>query len=76
MQEKILEICRNLCCKEITADEQLLATGLLYSFKIMELICTLEEEFSIVFESEEITNMENFYSVNNIIELVKRKIKK
>lgn len=76
MQEKILEICRNLCCKEITADEQLLATGLLYSFKIMELLCTLEEEFSIVFEPKEITNMENFSSANNIIELVKRKIKK
>lgn len=74
MQEKILKICEDLCCRRLLMDEELIKTGLLYSFKIMELICTLEEEFPIVFEPEEISNLEHFSSVNNIVEIVSRKL--
>lgn len=74
MQEKILKICEDLCCRRLLMDEELIKTGLLYSFKIMELICTLEEEFPIVFEPEEISNLEHFSSVNSIGEIVSRKL--
>lgn len=73
MKEKIIEICRELCCKEISGDEELIASGLLDSFKIMELICSLEEGFHIVFLPEEIMNLDNFETVNRMAEIVSRK---
>lgn len=76
MKERILEICEDLCCKELAADEQLIITGLLDSFKIMELICSLEEEFHIRFIPEEITNLDHFACVDSIVDLVDIKIKK
>jgi acyl carrier protein len=75
MKEKILEICRELCCKEVAEDEQLIASGLLDSFKIMELVCSLEEEFHITFLPEEISELDHFSSVNQMVELVREKTK-
>lgn len=74
IEQKILKICENLCCKKLSIDEQLIVTGLLDSFKIMELICGMEEEFSITFQPEEMTELENFSCVNNIISMVRDKI--
>ena len=74
MEERILEICEDLCCKELSTDEQLIITGLLDSFKIMDLICSLEEAFSITFLPEEIMEINYFSNVNNIIGLVKNKV--
>lgn len=73
MQEKMIEICQELCCKEVAADEELIVSGLLDSFKIMELICTLEEQFHIVFLPEEIMNLDNFSTINRMTEIVSLK---
>lgn len=70
MKERILEICSELCCKEISAEEELIVTGLLDSFRIMELICSLEEEFDIVFLPEEIMELDHFSCVDHMAELV------
>lgn len=74
MEERVMEICEDLCCKELTTDEQLVVSGLLSSFKIMELICSLEEEYHIKFIPEEITNPDNFACVNSIVAIVNTKI--
>lgn len=73
MQEKMIEICQELCCKEVATDEELIVSGLLDSFKIMELICTLEEQFHIVFLPEEIMNLDNFSTINRMTEIVSLK---
>lgn len=73
MKERIMELCKELCCKEITEDEQLIITGLLDSFKIMELICSLEETFLITFRPEEMTELEHFSCVNHIVDIVENK---
>lgn len=73
MKEKIENICEELCCKEVSMDEQLIVTGLLDSFKIMELICRLEEEFQITFLPEEISELSNFSCVNCIADIICRK---
>ncbi len=73
MKETIQEMCKKLCCCEIAADEDLIASELLDSFKIMELICSLEDEFHIKFLPDEIQNLNNFSSVNSIFDIVKRK---
>ena len=76
MKEKILEICRDLCCKELSEDEELIQSGLLDSFKLMELICSLEEEFDITFFPEEISKLDNFFFVNKIDNFIAMKIQK
>lgn len=73
MKEKIQNLCEELCCKEVSMDEQLIVTGLLDSFKIMELICRLEEEFQITFLPEEISELSNFSCVNCIADIICRK---
>lgn len=73
MKEKILKICCELCHKELSDEEELIATGILDSFKIMELIAILEEEFNIMFSPEEIMELDYFSSVNHIVEIVGRK---
>lgn len=73
MKEKILKICCELCNKELSDEEELIATGILDSFKIMELIASLEEEFNIMFSPEEIMELDHFSSVNRMAEIVIRK---
>ena len=75
MKRKIMEICENLCCKEITEEEPLILSGLLDSYKLMELICDLESEFHITFLPEEIMELKNFSSVNAIDSIVNYKRK-
>lgn len=66
MEEKISGICEELCLKKIGWDEELIATGLLDSFRLMELICQLEKEFEITFLPEEISDLDNFSCIKNI----------
>lgn len=73
MDKRIAEICENLCLKKLSWDEQLIVSGILDSYQIMELICKLEEEFDIKYEPEEITNLDNFSCINKIIEITKKK---
>lgn len=73
MKRKITEICEYLCCRKISADEHLLLSGLLDSFKLMELICSLEDEFQITFFPEEISEIDHFSCVDNIYKIVSDK---
>lgn len=73
MKKRILEICKEICCQEISEDEQLLAEGLLDSYRIMELASELEMEFQIILTPEDFMELENFSCVKNIIRLVTEK---
>lgn len=74
MKEKIAQICRELCCRDIGMTEELIETGVLDSYKIMELICSLEMEFQITLLREDISDLSNFACVNSIADLIRRKI--
>lgn len=74
IEKKVLEICQYLCCEPISVDEQLIVSGLLDSFKIMELIDSLEKEFQIVFLPKEISDIDNFSCVNRIVAIVRKKL--
>lgn len=73
--DKILMMCQCLCCEKISVDEQLIISGLLDSFKIMELICSLEDEFQVAFLPEEISDISNFSCVGNIANIISSKMK-
>lgn len=73
MKEKIIKICNEICCDEILEDTPLITSGILDSFKVMQLIAELESEFQMKLSTDEITNLENFFSVNRIMKLVYRK---
>ncbi len=61
--------------RTIGDDEQLLASGIIDSTGILELISFLEKEFSIVFDDQELVG-ENFNSIASIITILQRKISK
>lgn len=73
MEKRILKICEEICCQSISKDEQLLESGLLDSYRIMELAGELETEFQINLMPEELMELENFSCVKNIIKLVAEK---
>lgn len=73
MKEKILEICSELCYRELSEGEELITTGILDSFKLMELVCSLEEEFNITFSPEEIMELDHFSNVNHMVDMIDRK---
>lgn len=73
MRGEIAGLCRELCCQEVSAEEELIMSGLLDSFKIMELISSLEEKFHIVFNPEEIMDLDHFSTINHIAEIVSMK---
>ena len=73
MEVDIIKICEIIGLKNLSGDEQLITTGLLDSFLLMELICTLEEEDQIRFEPSEIADVDNFSSVKNIVRIVNQK---
>lgn len=73
MKGKILKICRELCEREISEDEELMVSGILDSCKIMRLICSLEEEFNVVFLPDEIEELDRSCSVNDMAEMIRKK---
>ncbi|NBK94268.1 acyl carrier protein [bacterium 1XD21-13] len=75
MEKRVLEICEEICCQKISADEQLLEEGLLDSYRIMELVSELETEFKIVFMPKDLMELENFSSLKKIVKLIVEKIK-
>ena len=73
MKEKIQKICEEICKRDVT-DEQLVITGkILDSFQLMELICSLEEEFQVQFLPEEIMELDHFECIDHMTDLVRDK---
>ncbi len=58
--------------KELTDDEDIFASGVVNSLFAMELITFLEGTYSITIENEDL-ELENFSTVDKLVELVERK---
>ena len=78
MQEKIIKYIEELSSEEIDesieATEDLLGSGILDSLGMMKLIAFLEEEFCCKVLPEEMV-IENFMTVENIVEYINTKNK-
>lgn len=75
MQKKLKQILLEVNgeLKDVSAEENLLASGLIDSFDIVALVVELEETFGIKISPEEVLE-ENFSSIKNIQALIERKI--
>lgn len=71
--DRIKEIIKSHCLKEVQDEEELLKSGLLDSFKLLEVICELEDIYQVELSPEDIGDMENFSSVKNMRDLISRK---
>lgn len=70
-RNKIQKICEDLCEKQLAQDEMLLT--MMDSYKLMDMICRLEDEFRITFLPQEIADLDRFSCVDSIVELVEGK---
>lgn len=72
MKEKLMKILEEIN-EEIVEDtsRDLLASGILDSFEIVEMVVELEEAFDIVIDVDLVTP-ENFRTVDSIIKLMER----
>lgn len=75
MEEKIINILGKIDNEivDIEYDRDLLESGIIDSLQIFNLISNIEKEFNIIVEGDEIIE-ENFSTINNIIQYVKRKL--
>lgn len=72
MKEKVLKICEEICCTEISMKDSLITTGLVDSYRILEIVNCLEEEFNVVFSPKDITNLANFSCVEAIADCIQK----
>lgn len=73
-KERIRQIIEEIIGKKLTAEVELLGSGILDSLMTMLLVGQLEEEFKISFSVEDFTHY-NFNSLDVIVDLVERKEK-
>ncbi len=72
MQNEIIKMIEELSAEELTdVDQDLLSTDVLDSFGIVNLIVMLEEKYGIEIDVEYVTP-DNFRSVRNIADLIKK----
>ncbi len=77
MKEKVLEICQEYCDGKIANEnEDLFESGLLNSYRLLELLCELENAFSIEFLPEEMNDTEHFSTIVHMVDLIEHKIVK
>lgn len=72
LEEVVCELLKKQCGEYVSNDRELLASGLLGSYQLFELICTLEETFNIQFQQEDLKEVSHFSSVNAIIDMIKK----
>jgi methoxymalonate biosynthesis acyl carrier protein len=60
---------------DLKPDESLFASGIIDSLKLFELIAFIEKSFAISMNMSEVT-VENFDSVNSIVKLIEKKLRK
>lgn len=73
VQKQLQELCSEYCGCKIELEDELIETKRLSSIRLFELLCELEEMYSIEFSRDEITCVNNFSTVNNMVDIVVRK---
>lgn len=73
MEEKIIKILENVCNKTNVDYKNcnLIESGILESLALMQLLASLEEEYKIEIDIDDI-NEENFSTVKDIVNLIKK----
>ncbi len=71
IEEVLCGLCKKQCGAEVSVEEELLESGKLSSFQLLELICDMEENFGILLAPEEIREVSNFASVKAMARLIK-----
>ncbi len=72
LEEIVCELLKKQCGEEVPKDKELLASGLLGSFQLFDLVCDLEETFDIQFRQADIKEVSRFSSVNAILDMIKK----
>lgn len=72
MQEIITEKIKEISFKKVTADQELIKSGILSSILVVDLATALEEEFNVQIPFNEIT-VENFSTALLIEDFIKSK---
>ncbi len=64
----------NIGEEKLHDNDPLIHKGIIDSYRIVELTCFLEKTFDITIEDDEII-VDNFYSINSIVEFLSKKMK-
>lgn len=73
VEEILCRLCKKQCGREVSVEEELLKSGKLKSFQLLDLICDIEEKFGILLDPEDIMEIHNFDSVNAIIHMLEER---
>lgn len=72
LEKTVFELLKKQCGEYVPKDRELLASGVIGSFQLFELICNLEETLEIRFRQEDLKEVSHFSSVNAIMDTVKK----
>lgn len=74
MREEILEILTEICPDvDFETEEELIDAGVLDSFSVIQIVTELMEHFDIFIDADDI-EPENLNSLDNICEMIEKKI--
>lgn len=72
LEKTVCELLKEQCGEYVPKDRELLASGVVGSFQLFELICNLEETLGIRFRQEDLKEVSHFSSVNAVMDTVKK----
>lgn len=72
LEKTVCELLKKQCGEYVPKDRELLASGLIGSFQLFELICDLEETLGIRFQQKDLKEVSHFSSANAIMDTVKK----
>lgn len=71
-EETVCGLLEKQCGEYVSREKELIASGVIGSYQLFELICDLEEVFDIRFSQEDIKEVSHFSSVHAIMDTIKR----
>lgn len=72
VEEMIEALIKKQCGEDVSRDKELLVSGVIGSFQLIEMICDLEETFDIRFRQEDLKEISYFSSVKAIMNTIKK----
>lgn len=72
LEETIRGLLKKQCGEYVPKDKELLASGVIGSFQLFELICELEDAFDIRFWQEDLKELSHFSSFSAIVDTIKK----
>lgn len=72
-KECVIQICQDVCNRQLNGDELLFSDHIISSYMFLKLLTKLESQFEIEFLPDEISDINNFETIDKIIELITSK---